>query len=345
MDRRQTIDYPLVQDAIKILERRESDRPFCIFLPLLQPHPPYMAPEGFAGMYNPAELPPLVPPNLPGKPLFHSAIREAYGLTRVSDAELRKVRATYYEQVSYSDWLLGELMEAIERTGHTNDTALLVSSDHGDYAGDYGLIEKWPSGLESCLTHVPLIARVPGGKSGVVSHEMVELYDLMATFLELGGTKATHTNFARSLLPQIHGLPGDPKRAAFSEGGYNVYEPQAFEPRLPGLYGAKTNLQNDRPETIERTAAIKTDRFTYIARPAGVSELYDRTADPMETVNLIDNHNHSKVREQLQVRLLDWYINTSGVPDEKRGQRDMPAFVPNEPFSNVETVTQKLIDR
>ena len=40
---------------------------------------------------------------------------------------------------------------------------MIAGSDHGDYAGDYGLVEKWPSGLESCLTHVPLIARMPGG--------------------------------------------------------------------------------------------------------------------------------------------------------------------------------------
>jgi choline-sulfatase len=204
-DRRNTGDYRMVQDAIRVLERREADRPFCIFLPLLLPHPPYAAPQGFDTMYKSEDLPALVPPGLPGKPLFHQAIRETYGLTQVSDAELRKVRATYYGQVSYTDWVLGELMEAMERTGRDRDTALVVSSDHGDYAGDYGLIEKWPSGLESCLTHVPLIARVPGGKAGGDARDMVELYDIMATFLELGGTRATHTNFARSLLPQIHG--------------------------------------------------------------------------------------------------------------------------------------------
>src|SRR5207244_13265604 len=99
-----------------------------------------------------------------------------------------------YGQVSYSDWLLGELVEALDRTGHWRDTALMVCSDHGDYAGDYGLVEKWPSGLEDCLTHVPLIARIPGGTPGHVSPELSELFDVMPTSLDLPGTKATHAS-------------------------------------------------------------------------------------------------------------------------------------------------------
>jgi choline-sulfatase len=325
-DRRSTSDYTLLQRAIRILERRETDRPFCIFLPLLEPHPPYRAPEGFDTLYNPSDLPPLVPPGLARKPAFHAAIRQEYGLTGVSDAQLRQVRATYYGQVSYSDWLLGELLEALERTGHTSDTAVVVSSDHGDYAGDYGLVEKWPSGLESCLTHVPLIARVPGGKPGGVCREMVELFDVMPTFLELAGTRATHTHFARSLLPQVHGAAGDVDRAAFSEGGYNVYEPQAFEPRLGGLYAPKTDLQNLHPDTISRCAAVKTSRYTFIARPGGQSELYDRTQDPQETRNLIDNHSHAGTREALQQRLVNWYINTTGIAPPDKDPRDLPPF-------------------
>jgi choline-sulfatase len=343
-DRRKTSDYALLQMAIKVLERKEKDRPFCIFLPLGNPHPPYAAPADFNTMYKPADLPPLVPPGLSKKPNFHAAIRETYGLTQVGDDVMRQVRATYYGQVSYSDWLLGELLEALERTGHARDTALFCASDHGDYAGDYGLVEKWPSGLETCLTHVPLLARVPGVAGAAASREMVELYDIMATMLELGGTRATHTNFARSLLPQIHGRPGDPNRAAFSEGGYNVYEPQAFEPRLGGLYGPKTSLQNDKPDTISRCAAVKTTRFTYISRPGGQSELYDRAADPMETNNLIDDGSAAATREALQTRLLNWYIDTSGVPASDKDPRNLPPYYPQPSQDTAPGTVERILD-
>ena len=323
-DRREGSDWVNLQSAIRILERKEDARPFCIFLPLVNPHPPYSAPKDFQDLYDPAKLPPLTPPGLPKHPAYQADIRARYHLDKVSAARFRKVRAVYYGQVSYSDWILGQLLEALERTGHANDTAVVVSSDHGDYAGDYGLTEKWPGGLEDCLTHVPLIARVPGGKPGVVASDMVELFDIMPTFLELAGTKARHTHFARSLMPQLRGSPGDPSRAAFSEAGYNINEPQAFEPVLGGLYEPKTRLQNETPADVARCAAIRTRTHKLIERPGGLSELYDVRRDPANAVNLIDDPASARVRTDLRQRLADWYIGASGVPPMDKDPRGLP---------------------
>jgi arylsulfatase A-like enzyme len=325
-DRRNTVDFAAIQLAIQMLERREADRPFCILLSLFEPHPPYTISADFYELYRPADIPALVPPALPRRPRFHQAMREYSGLNQVTDAEFRKIRAVYYGQVSYSDWLLGELLEAVERTNHSRDTALLVCSDHGDYAGDYGLVEKWPSGLEDCLTHVPLIGRVPGGATGGVARELVELYDIMPTCLTLAGTHATHTHFARSLLPQLHGSPGDAARAAFTEGGYNTYEPQAFEPIIEGLYGPKTHLQNEQPETVTRCAAVRSQRYKLIVRPNDQSELYDCQVDPQQQNNLYSDSSMSAIQAQLQTRLTNWYVDTSGVPPLKRDPRGAPVL-------------------
>jgi arylsulfatase A-like enzyme len=325
-ERRSTGDYAAVQLAIEVLERRAAERPFCIFLALFEPHPPYTIPADFYSLYRAADVPAPVPAGLTKRPSFHRALREYAGLAEVSEAEFRQVRAVYYGQVSYSDWLLGELLEALERTGRARDTALIVCSDHGDYTGDYGLVEKWPSGLEDCLTHVPLIARIPGGASGHVASELVELFDVMPTCLELADTHATHTNFARSLLPQLHGEAGDAARAAFTEGGYNTYEPQAFEPVIGGLYEPKTRLQNEHPQTVSRCAAVRTDRYKYIARPNGQSELYDCAGDPREEHNLFGDTSVRGTQEALQVRLMDWYIDTCGVPPLKRDPRGAPVL-------------------
>ena len=124
------------------------------------------------------------------KPNFHERIRKYDGLEHLDEATYRKIRAVYYGQVSYSDWLMGELLAELEKTG-TEKTAVFLLSDHGDYTGDYGFIEKWPSGLEDCLTHVPLIGQVPGGKPGVVADDMIELYDVMQTALDLAGIQHT----------------------------------------------------------------------------------------------------------------------------------------------------------
>ena len=164
----------------------------------------------------------------------------------------------------------------------------------------------------------------------------------MPSCLELAGTKADHTHFARSLLPQLLGSSGDPDRAAFTEGGYNIYEPQAFEEIIEGLYGPKTRLQNERPETISRCAAIRTQRHKYIARPNGQSELYDCVKDRLQTNNLIADGSMHAVLRQLQVRLMNWYINTSGVPVTDRDPRGSPTYVPPAHFEHAAEMRQIL---
>jgi arylsulfatase A-like enzyme len=344
--RTQTGDYHNLQSAFEILDRKESDRPFCIFLPLSAPHPPYTVPEDFYRMYSPASLPPLAPPNLPRKPDYHAGIRDLYGLSKLDDATFRQIRAVYYGQVSYSDWLLGELMQKLEQTGRDKDTAVFAMSDHGDYAGDYGLVEKWPSGLEDCLTHVPLIVRAPGGKPGVVAEEMVELYDIMQTSLDLAETPSAHTHFSRTLLPQVSGLQGDPHRAAFAEGGYNEYEPQCFEPLeiVRGFYTGKIRLENEQPKSVSRSAMVRTRTHKLIRRPQGQSELYDLRKDPMETRNLYGESSIGSLQQTLQTQLLDHYVNTTGIAPMDKDSRACPPFYPTRTDLVTKDWQQNILD-
>lgn len=345
-DRRQENDYRLVLSAIDILNRKETDRPFCIFLPLIQPHPPYTCPADFYNMYSPADIPAPIPWNLPRRPSFHQGIRERYHLGHVSEATFRKIKAVYYGQVSFQDWVLGQLLEALERTNHDKDTALICFSDHGDYTGDYGLVEKWPSGLEDVLTHIPMLVRAPGGKNGVVSDDMIEAFDMMATCLDLAGIKAKHTHFARSLLPQVSGKPGDPDRAAFCEGGYNVYEPQCYEPlnTVGGIYAPKSQLQNEVPQTISRCAMVRTKDAKLIVRPQGQSEMYVYKSDPHEENNLYGESRVSGLQDELQTRLTHWYINTTGIAPIDKDSRSSPPFYPSRHATNEdwhETILDK----
>lgn len=329
-------DYFRLKMAQAILERKEQTKPFFIFMALTEPHPPYTAPEDFYNMYDPAKVPPPVPPVLKKKPYFHEGIRRRYHLGGIDEKTFRKIRAVYYGKVSYSDWLLGRLLETMEKTGHDKDTALLITSDHGDYTGDYGLIEKWPSGLEDCLTRVPLLVRVPGGKPGLVHKDPVEMYDVMQTSLDLAGVQAHHTHFSRSLLPQVSGGPGDPHRAAFAEGGYNVYEPQCFEAigAGGGPYEGKISLQNYEPVSISRSSMVRTATHKLIMRPQDQCELYDITADPHETNNLYGEASSASLQHELQVKLLNHYINTTGIAPMDRDPRGTPKdghFAPPSP--------------
>jgi choline-sulfatase len=137
-DRRQYPDYARIQAAIDVLRKRDTDRPFCIFLATFFPHPPYAGPQGFHRMYRPEQVPELRPPDLAGKPEIYRAIRRSRRLEKLGERDFRTINAVYLGMVSYTDWLLGELLEALEKTGRASDTAVILASDHGDWAGITG---------------------------------------------------------------------------------------------------------------------------------------------------------------------------------------------------------------
>ncbi len=323
-------DARCVQAAINYLESRPS-RPFLMYLPLTFPHCPYAAPEPWHNLIRPDAVPPLRPADLPGKPDYVRLIRRHRRLDELDDAFLRRVQAAYLGMVAFSDHLLGRLLEALERTGHDRDTVVVAFSDHGDWAGDFGLVEKWPSALDDCLTRIPLIVRAPGGRTGHVVREPVEAFDIMATVAELAGLQTRHTHFARSLVPQLHGAAGDPDRAVFAEGGYDEHEPNCFESwagRPPfahtpdAIYYPKIRQQCESPESVCRSVMVRTRDRKLVYRRQGVCELYDLAADPRELRNLYGDPARVAERTALETQLLAWYLHTADtVPldDNPRG--------------------------
>ena len=117
---------------------------------------------------------------------------------------MRKIHAVYLGCVSYSDYLFGLLRDTLKETGLDQTTATFVFADHGDYAGDYGLVEKWPSGLDDILTRVPLLISLPEAWGGVANGSVaapVQVFDIVPTVLELANITAEHTHFGESLVP------------------------------------------------------------------------------------------------------------------------------------------------
>lgn len=190
-------DFRHVDGAVELLRSRPRE-PFAIYLPLSFPHCPYHAPEPFHTLISPDAVSGLRPPDLPGKPDFHRLIRETRRLDRLDEAFFRRLHAVYLGMIAVADALLGMLLDALEETGHDADTAVFLFSVHGDWAGDYGLVEKWPSRpgrRPDPRPRVPLVGRAPGAgmARGHVVREPVELFDVMATALDLAGVPARHT--------------------------------------------------------------------------------------------------------------------------------------------------------
>jgi choline-sulfatase len=257
---------------------------------------------------------------LAGKPGFYQQIRQTRRLDELDNAIYREINATYLGMITFMDYLLGQIIATLDETGLADNTTVIFTSDHGDWAGDWGLVEKWPSGLDDTLTRVPLIIRTPGGAQEHTVHEQVELFDIMPTCMELAGLQSKHTHFAHTLVPQLHGIDGDPDRAVFAEGGYDPHEPHCFEGRSSGdqhgrtaehIYYPKGHLQQSDPASVCRSVMVRTGDYKLVKRTADICELYNLAEDPQELRNLYGDPAYDQLQHQLESRLLDWYMKTA----------------------------------
>jgi arylsulfatase A-like enzyme len=239
-------------------------------------------------------------------------LRAAYGWEDLTDEDLAEIVVTYYGMTSRVDAQLGRIVNAVDRAGALDDTVFVLFTDHGEYLGDFGLVEKWPSGLDACVTRNPLVIAGPGVTSGGVAEAMVELVDLLPTLCDLGEAEVRHTHFGTSLVPVLEDPASTHRELSCSEGGFRPADEHLFE-RAGWIYAAKTDLQHASPELVGTAIALRTPHHTYVYRACESDELYDRAADPEETTNLAHLPEHASLLGDLRTRVLDWLADTSDV--------------------------------
>ena len=320
----ETGDAVSVAHGIDFIKKNAAEgKPFFAFFSLFYPHPPYTAPESYYNMYDPEQVEILGRDWLEGKPSLYEAMREFKLADRQDPDVYRKMQAVYLGMVSFSDMLFGRVVQALKDAGVYDDTTIVFCSDHGDYAGDAQLVEKWPSGMDDMLTRVPLIIRTPGGAKGHRVTTPVSSLDIFPTIFDIGGIPVEHDQFGVSLKEQLMGAEGDPDRAVYCEGGYDVREPHSFE-GYPGraakglyMYLPKRDQQQKRPETVCRTVMRRDVRYKLNIRTNGENELYDMQEDPGEYRNLYYDPGYADIVAELKDKLLTWSIAEADVVDRR----------------------------
>jgi arylsulfatase A-like enzyme len=222
------------------------------------------------------------------------------------------------------------LLEALRDTDRYDDSAVFFFSDHGDFTGDYGLVEKTQNTFQDCLTRVPLIIKPP--RSAAVrpglSHALVELVDFPATVADLAGIDLGYSQFGRSLVPLMAGQTTTHRDAVFCEGGrlqdeWHCSEHRSFELAGPdSLYMPRIQLQmKDGPEHT-KAVMLRTNTHKYVYRIYEKHELYDLVADPDETINRIDDNLLQSVRQDLKEQMLQFFVVTSDVVPWQQDERN-----------------------
>lgn len=302
-------DEASVRTAIDWLNGKPNG-PWCLWLPLIFPHLPFEVEEPWYAQYRPSDMPARLMSSGTGKPAFHQGIREKLGTDRLTEEDWREIQRVYYGMVSRVDDQLGRVTRCLEELGELDNTVICYFTDHGEYLGDFGLVEKWPSGLDHCLLQNPLILAGPGISEGRDAATYTEMVDLLPTLLEFAGIEPRHTHFGRSLVPTLKNTDINIRDRAYSEGGFTAAELNLLE-QAKGEYAKKAQLQHEQPEMVGKAFSVRTDDYTYIYRLYEQDELYDRRQDTRELNNLLVEQPDHPAATQLKSQMMDWLIETA----------------------------------
>ena len=321
-------DQAMVEGAVAQIKDRPPDQPLCLYLPLRHPHPPYIVEDPWYSLIDETKLPPRVPtPDREGKPSILHGLSELQGMQDWTERRWDDLRKTYYGMCARVDAQLGMVLHALRNADIFDDTALFFFSDHGDFTGDYGLVEKTQNTFEDPLTRVPFVIKPPANVpiQPRVSEALVELIDFPATVFDLLEHTPTYTHFGRSLLPLIAGKTDTHRDAVFCQGGRLAGEDHAMEREHPGtpdaLYYPRMSLQKKLPEHTKVTM-IRTPTHKYVHRLYEEDELYSLQSDPAELHNRVTDPALTDVQTLLRTRLMQFYLETSDVVPRRADQRD-----------------------
>ena len=286
---------------------------------LLAPHPPFAVAQPWYSMYPRAQMP--APRQGSGRPPdFRAELAQLHGWQQLQTEDWQEIRAVYYGMISRLDQHLGRLQAQLEQHHAHRPLYRCFFSDHGEYLGDYGLVEKWPAGVEECLVRTPLLIAGPGLAQGERSEALVELLDVFPTLLELAGIEAGHAHFGRSFAACLREPHTDHREEVFSEGGFCREESDLLE-RGAYPYDLKSRLQHQRPESVGKVVALRDRTWTYVWRLYEPAELYHRASDPHELHNLAGQTAYQPVEQALKERLLRWQVATADLIDTRESER------------------------
>ncbi|MBN2451174.1 MAG: sulfatase-like hydrolase/transferase [Lentisphaeria bacterium] len=275
-----------------------ASRPFFAHVSLPKPHQCYAPAQRFWDLYDEAALP--LPPNadyeMAGK--APHLVRTASSWRRrewqlfepktFAAGRLRKLHG-YLGNISHMDHAVGELLAWLAEDNLADDTIVIYSSDHGDYACEHGIMEKAPGICADAITRIPWIWRWPGRfAAGRVVPEIAETVDLANTLCALAGLPAMETADGCDLSHLLRGERGEVHRIGVTEFPWSR-SVRKGDWRL--VYYPREMFPEEYPD--------------------GFGELYNLAEDPWEMRNLYFLPEHAARARELERDLMDWLVTTT----------------------------------
>ena len=316
-------DWACIERAIEIIKNPPTDKPLFIYVPITYPHPPYAVEDPWFSMIDRNSLPPRAPApeSWNKKPSMVHGIYKNQRLETWTEDRWNELRAVYYGMCARVDHQFGLVVDALKESGMYDSTALFMFSDHGDYTGDYSVVEKNQNTFEDCLSRVQCAVKPPSNfkVKPRACDSLVELIDIPATIEEITGIAPKHTHFGKSLLPLIAAETDEHRDSVFCEGGRLHGEEHCMEKSSKsnqnpeGFYYPRLCLQTQEGPEHTKAVMCRTKEFKYVRRLYEKDEFYDLKKDPQELNNVIDEPAFKEEIMRHKERLLTYFMETGDV--------------------------------
>lgn len=266
--------------AIDVLEgASDDDRPLALFVSYGPPHDPWTwenVPETFAHLFRDASFPD--PPNFgeTGHARYWMPARDEEWYENEWKPDRFEKRRVYAAQTASLDFEIGRLLNALSDLSLADDTAFVFTSDHGEQFGSHGRIAKNIFYEES--VRVPFLLRYPDEVESGVRETCLNTPDIAPTLLGLLDVPVPESMEGADLSHVARGEDGPEPAAAFLQGMGHTF------------------MWEDGNEW----RAARDGRYTYARWRDGEELLFDNVEDPYQIENLVDDPDHSDVRDRLR---------------------------------------------
>jgi hypothetical protein len=208
-DDRRPSSSETVDRAIGWLEQRQEEPdPFFLFVHLFDVHDPYTPPAPYDTLFD-ADYEGEIDGRRVTSP--DSPVRGD-----MPARDLEHLVALYDGEIAWVDSQVGRLIERLDQLGLTQETLVIVTSDHGEEFFEHGhKTHRRQLYMES--VHVPMILRWPGRlPAGTRVSEPVGLVDLAPTILAAAGQRS-QAGSGRDLVPLARDPQSSPPRTLITE--------------------------------------------------------------------------------------------------------------------------------
>jgi arylsulfatase A-like enzyme len=189
--------------ALDWLDRHGAEDNWFLHVHFWEPHTPYRAPAGFGEPFADEPLHTWIDETILHDHLMQVGPHGANEINMYNDHEspefprhpgkipnmaaLKKFFDGYDTGILYTDFLVGMIFDSLRKKNIFDDTAIIITSDHGENMGELGIYgEHATADYPTC--RIPMVMKFPGGAKGIADDGLHYSIDLLPTMAELLGT-------------------------------------------------------------------------------------------------------------------------------------------------------------